>query len=72
TTSGPGAVKIELYDVGGRLVRTILDEPSLPAGAHEARIDGRGSRGEKLASGIYFVRGVSEEGEFTKRIAVLK
>jgi hypothetical protein len=72
TTSGAGAVKIELYDVGGRLVRTILDEPSLPAGTHEARIDGRGSRGEKLASGIYFVRGVSGEGEFTKTVAILK
>ncbi|HYQ90119.1 MAG TPA: PKD domain-containing protein [Candidatus Binatia bacterium] len=72
TTSGPGAVKIELYDVGGRLVRTILDEPSLPSGAHEARIDGRGSRGEKLASGIYFVRGVSLEGAFTKTVAILK
>src|SRR6267154_2321254 len=72
TTSGAGAVKIELYDVGGRLVRTILDEPSLPAGAHEARIDGRGSRGVKLASGIYFVRGVYLEGAFTKTVAILK
>ncbi len=72
TTSRVGPVKIELYDVGGRLVRTILDERSLPAGVHEARIDGRGSRGEKLASGIYFVRGVSAEGEFKKTIAILK
>jgi hypothetical protein len=44
----------------------------LPAGVHEARIEGRGSRGERLASGIYFVHGVSAEGEFTKTIAILK
>ena len=72
TTSRAGFVKVELYDVSGRLVRTILDEPMLPAGFHEARIEGRGPRGETLASGIYFVRGVLAESEFTKRIAILK
>jgi hypothetical protein len=72
TTSRPGAVKIDLYDVGGRLVRTILEERQLTAGAHDVRIEGRGSRGEALASGIYFIRGVSAEGEFTKAIAILK
>jgi len=72
TTTRAGFVKVELYDVGGRLVRTILDEPLLPAGAHETRVEGRGSRGETLASGIYFIRGLSPEGAFTKTIAILK
>jgi PKD repeat protein len=72
TTSRAGFVKVELYDVGGRLVRTILDEPMLASGVHEVRIDGRGARGGTLASGIYFIRGVSEEGAFTKTIAILK
>jgi hypothetical protein len=39
---------------------------------HEVKIEGRGARGETLASGIYFIRGVSPEGEFTKTIAILK
>jgi PKD repeat protein len=72
TTARPGRVTVDLFDVGGRLVRTILDEPSLAAGVHEVRVDGRGQRGESLASGIYFIRGVSAEGEFRKRIAILK
>ena len=71
-TSRPGLARVELFDVGGRLVRTILDEPSLAAGVHEVKIEGRGSRGESLASGIYFIRGRSTEGEFTKTIAILK
>jgi PKD repeat protein len=72
TTSRAGFARVELYDVAGRLVRTILDERSFAAGIHDVRIDGLGSRGETLASGIYFIRGASTEGEFTRTIAILK
>ena len=72
TTARAGFAKAELFDIGGRLVRTILDERSLAAGVHQVRIEGRGQRGESLASGIYFLRGVSADGEFTKTIAILK
>lgn len=72
TTSLVGFARVDLYDVGGRLVRTILDERSLAAGKHEVRIEGRGTRGEPLPSGIYFVRGASPEGAFTRAVVVLK
>jgi len=72
TTSRSGHVTIELFDIAGRLLRTILEEPSLPAGVHDVRIEGRGQRGQSLASGIYFIRGVSADGEFTRMIAILK
>jgi len=72
TTARRGSAKVEMFDIGGRLVRTLLDERSMAPGEHEVRIEGRGERGETLASGIYFIRGVSPEGEFTKTIAILK
>ena len=72
TTTRPGFAKVEMFDIGGRQVRTILDERSLAAGVHDVKIEGRGKRGESLASGIYFIRGVSAEGEFTRTIAILK
>jgi PKD repeat protein len=72
TTSRVGFVRIDLFDIQGRLVRTLVDEPALAAGAHEATIDGRGARGEKLPSGVYFVRGSSNEGEFKQLITILK
>jgi PKD repeat protein len=72
TTSRPGPVKVEMFDIAGRMVRTILDERSWSAGLHEVRIDGRGQRGEALASGIYFIRGVTADGEFRRAIAILK
>ena len=71
-TSKPGSVRVEMFDLQGRLVRTIVSETFLGAGVHEARIDGRGQSGEKLASGLYFIRGVSPDGEFKHTIAILK
>jgi len=71
-TTRPGAVRIDLFNVQGQLVRRLVDDPAMAAGAHEAIIDGRGSRGEKLPSGVYFIRGTSAEGEFKHLITILK
>jgi len=52
----PSDVRIDLFDVTGRLVRTLLDERELPAGTWEAAWDGRGRNGAPTAAGIYFYR----------------
>ena len=54
-TAAPGNVFIRIYDVGGKLVRTI-HPGSLPAGEHVARWDGRLQGGSEAASGVYFYR----------------
>jgi PKD repeat protein len=71
-TQKPGSVKIDLFDIQGRLVRTIVDESFAPAGVHAATIDGRDQRGAKLASGVYFVRGSTADGTFKNTITILK
>jgi hypothetical protein len=71
-TSKPGAAKLALFDLGGRLVRTLLEVPALAAGAHNVRIDGRGSHGEALASGVYFYRIQAVDGITTGRFTILK
>ncbi|HPF35316.1 MAG TPA: M14 family zinc carboxypeptidase [Candidatus Krumholzibacteria bacterium] len=50
-----GRAVLEVYDVQGRLVRTLLDE-TRPAGAGTALWDGRADDGSAAASGMYFVR----------------
>ena len=50
-----GRVAIRVYDVAGRLVRTIADGP-FGAGRSEVVWDGRNSGGEAAACGVYFVR----------------
>ena len=50
-----GAVRLEIFDVAGRLVRTLVDE-SLPQGSHEAAWDGRDASGREVGSGSYVAR----------------
>ncbi|HEY3215760.1 MAG TPA: FlgD immunoglobulin-like domain containing protein, partial [Candidatus Eisenbacteria bacterium] len=50
-----GAVRLGLYDVGGRLVRSLVDGPQTP-GQKSVAWDGRDDLGHALAAGMYFVR----------------
>jgi hypothetical protein len=59
-------VTLDLYDVQGRLVRTLCNEIK-EAGRQELRFDGEG-----LASGVYFVRLKSAEQTKTQKILLLK
>ncbi len=51
----PSHTSLKIYDVAGRLVRTLVDERR-KAGYYLARWDGKDTVGEKVASGIYFYR----------------
>jgi hypothetical protein len=48
-------VRIDIFDVGGRRVRTIVDEEREP-GEQWAVWDGRDRLGKEAATGIYFAR----------------
>ncbi len=72
TTSKQGFVRIDMFDIQGRLARRLVDAPAMAAGTHEAKIDGRGEQGEKLPSGVYFIRGTSPEGTFKHLATILK
>jgi hypothetical protein len=72
-TSKSGAVKVQMFDLQGRLVRTIMDEGFAAAGYHDLRIDGRNANGNKLASGVYFVKiATQHDGTETTSITILK
>ena len=71
-TVKPGRVRVMMFDLHGRLVRTLIEVPHLPAGEHAVRIDGGGERGEVLPSGMYFYRVDSPDGTITGRFAILK
>jgi hypothetical protein len=71
TTSRPGAARIRLFDVRGRLVRGLLDR-MLEAGDHAIPFDGRDGLGRTLASGVYFAKVETTEGSWKVRVAILK
>ena len=48
-------VRLDIYDVMGRLVRTLVQEPQ-QGGAHSMRWDARNSSGGFVSAGVYLVR----------------
>ncbi|HSQ59354.1 MAG TPA: PKD domain-containing protein [Acidobacteriota bacterium] len=66
-----GRVRVRLFDLAGRLVRTLLDGAVSGAGYHDVPVDGRGDDGARLGSGVYFYRIESDEGVATGRIAIV-
>src|SRR6185436_20604323 len=67
-----GPLRVAIYDVSGRLVRVVCDETAVAAGYHDYVIDGRGSHGEVLSSGVYFYRVEAAEGVDRGRFTILK
>jgi hypothetical protein len=66
-----GAVSLRVYNVSGRLVRTLVDG-SLPAGRHAATWDGKDDSGAEVSSGVYFYRLEAPGFEGQGRLVVLK
>jgi len=72
TTTRPGWVRVALYDVRGRRVRTLADDRRSAAGYHEIPIDGRDEEGRPLSTGVYFFKLDTDEGSQFGRAVVLK
>jgi PKD repeat protein len=72
STQERGPVLVQLFDVRGRLVRTLRDESDAAAGYHDVRIDGTDSNGTRLSSGVYYVRIRAGAEEERKAITILK
>jgi len=52
----PTTIRIDVLDISGRLVRTVMDERFETEGVHAATWDGRDGSGKRLAPGGYFYR----------------
>jgi hypothetical protein len=66
-----GPVRLEVYDVRGRLVRSLLDgHRDLSVGPHDFTWDGHDHRGQRVSSGVYFVRmssgGIVDSGKLVR------
>ena len=64
----PGVVNLRIFDVEGRLVRTLTDG-AWPAGRHSVIWHGYDGKGNMAGSGIYFVR--MEAADFTAKSKLL-
>ncbi len=62
-------VSLRVYDASGRLVRTLLDA-SFPAGRNGADWDGLADGGRPAASGVYFYRLETADGDLTRKLTL--
>jgi len=67
----PGFARIQIVDLNGRVVRTVLDREQT-AGTHNVWFDGRGAHGLPLASGVYFCRLSTPSGSAMRRFAIIR
>jgi hypothetical protein len=68
------AVDLKVYDVRGRLVKSLVDSRggAMTPGIHEVRWDGRDNNRRKVASGVYFYRLSSGGMSATRKMVVLR
>ena len=71
-TTQLGAASVQVFDLNGRLVRTLMPKQDLLPGIHEVTVDGRNEQGNRLASGIYFYRVLSVDGISKGALTVLR
>jgi hypothetical protein len=64
-------VRIEVYDVSGARVVTLVDEER-PAGVQRVVWNGGDAQDRYVASGIYFIRMTTPEGAFVRKAVLLK
>jgi flagellar hook assembly protein FlgD len=66
-----GSVRIEVYDVLGRCVRTLVDR-HYSAGRYTVVWDGLDGSGRAVGSSVYFVKAAAGEVEQTRRMLVVR
>lgn len=64
-------VELTLFDLTGRVILVMIDD-SLEGGRHEYAWDGRGSTGEAVASGIYFLRLRAGSTDRTRKVVIVR
>lgn len=69
--ASPGIVKLEVFDITGRLVRRLVDT-SLSAGSHKIIWDGKNDNREIVSTGIYFYKLSTPDKSITRNMTLLK
>jgi hypothetical protein len=71
TLSQSGRVRVNVYDLKGALVKTLVNE-TRTVGTHTVPWDGTDSKQQRVVSGVYFVQVQAPQGRVVQRVTVLK
>jgi hypothetical protein len=65
-------VQIDVFNVNGELVKTLLDETRAAGAYSDVRWDGRNNANQAVSSGVYFYKLVTNNFSQTKKMVLLK
>jgi flagellar hook assembly protein FlgD len=68
----PGISSVRVYDVKGRLVRSLMIDEVLHPGVHTLGWDGTDEAGTRVAAGVYYCRLRIGERSLTRRVILLR
>jgi flagellar hook assembly protein FlgD len=66
-----GRVKVEVYNIKGQLVRSLVDEAQV-AGHYKKVFDSKDNNGRSLSSGVYLIRMSAPGYEKTSKMMLMK
>jgi photosystem II stability/assembly factor-like uncharacterized protein len=66
-----GSVRVDVFDVSGRIVRTLADG-AMPRGTHALVWDGRNAAGRVVGTGVYFYRVATASETVTSRAVLAR
>jgi len=64
-------VRLNIYNVAGQLVRTLVDEEKQPGVTYRVVWDGSSNAGQPVSSGVYFYRLTTKGFEQTRKMVLL-
>jgi hypothetical protein len=72
TVPQSSTVSLSVYDLSGRLIRSLLSDESVDQGRHEVVWSGQDERGGSVPSGVYFYRLETGGLSQTKRMSLVR
>ena len=67
-----GRLRIDVFNVGGQLVRTLLDETRAAGSYTDVHWDGTDASRQPVASGVYFYKLTTKDFSQTRKMVLLK
>jgi aminopeptidase N len=68
----PTKVNLEIYDISGRLVRSLIEGDQKSSGPHVYKWDGRNQSGQFVASALYFCRLRTDDTSTSKKLVLIR
>ena len=65
-------VNLNIFDIQGRLVSSLINNSNYPAGYHNITWDGTNTMGTQVPSGMYLYKLVSENQTITRKMVLMK